>query len=138
MCQSSKDRNDEGKAIAYSAKISSAHSLEQFCTFSPQPRTVLRAFFFFILLKKSKFQKYMSILKNFKNTPRSPPHRATSPKCIFFFKFATRSLGKKNARGPVAPPPKRATGACRPLGGRQGPSPIYKLWPPFAAIPFVI
>ena len=51
----------------------------------------------------------MSVLKYFKNTP-SRPHRATGPKCIFFFKFATRSMAEKNE-----------TGACRPPNGRQGP-----------------
>ena len=67
----------------------------------------------------------MSVLQYFKNTP-GRPHRATSPKYnFFFFKFATRSLEKKK-------------GACRPLGGRQGPLPFYKPWPPYAAIPFVI
>ena len=55
---------------------------------------------------------------------------------IFFFKFATKSLEKKK-RGPVAPPTgdralSRATGLCRPLGGRQGPPhPLFKPWPPF-------
>ena len=49
----------------------------------------------------------MSVLKYFKNTPRSPSHRATGLKCNFFFKFAMRSLEKKRL--------------CRPLGGRQGP-----------------
>ena len=86
----------------------------------------------------------MSVLKYFKNIPRSPPHRATGPKCYFFFKFATRSLAKKRGLSPpptgdrgLSPTP-GATGACRPLGGRQGPSPLYKPWPPYAAIPFVI
>ena len=59
----------------------------------------------------------MSVLKYFKNTPRSPPHRATGLKCNFFlFKFAMRSLEKK-----ALSPPQRATGACRPALGRQGP-----------------
>ena len=50
----------------------------------------------------------MSVLKYFKNIPRSPSHRATGLKCkFFFFKFAMRSLKKK---GPVAR-----------WGGRQGP-----------------
>ena len=52
----------------------------------------------------------MSVLKYFKNTPRSPPpigRQALS--VIFFFKFATRSLAKK--KGHVAPHP----------NGRQGP-----------------
>ena len=43
----------------------------------------------------------MSVFKYFKNIPRSPSHRATGPKCnFFFFKFATKSLEKK--KGPVA------------------------------------
>jgi len=51
----------------------------------------------------------MSVLKYFKNIPRSPSHRATGPKCnFFFFKFATKSLEKKK-RG------------CRPPNGGQGP-----------------
>ena len=29
----------------------------------------------------------MSVLKYFKNIPRSPPHRATGPKCIFFLQI---------------------------------------------------
>ena len=62
----------------------------------------------------------MSVLKYFKNIPRSASHRATGSKCnFFFFKFATKSLEKKKVGGSVAP--QRATGACRPLGGRQAP-----------------
>ena len=79
----------------------------------------LRFFLFYIFLKL-KFQKYISVLKYFKNTP-DRPHRATGLKCnFFFFKFAMRSLGKKSH---VAP--QRATGACRPAHGRPaaGPSP---------------
>ena len=69
----------------------------------------------------------MSVLKYFKNTPRSPPHRETGPKCIFFFKFATRSLKKKGGLSP----PQRATGGhvappsgdrwARPMGAAGGP-----------------
>ena len=63
----------------------------------------------------------MSVLKYFKNIPRSPSHRATGPKCNFFFsKFATKSLEKK--KGGLSPH-QRATGAPPP---------------PYAAIPFVI
>ena len=58
----------------------------------------------------------MSVLKYFKNTPRSPPIGRQALSVIFFFKFAMRSLEKKS---PVAP--QRATGACRPALGRQGP-----------------
>ena len=51
----------------------------------------------------------MFVLKYFKNIPRSPSHRATGPKCnFFFFKFATKSLEKKKDMSPVG-------------GGRQGP-----------------
>ena len=83
----------------------------------------------------------MSILKYFKNTP-GRPHRATGPKCnFFFFKFAMRSMEKKRglspppsgdhwaqptgaARGPVASPPRRRQGACRPPSGDRGNPPI--------------
>ena len=68
----------------------------------------------------------MSVLKYFKNIPRSPPHRATGPNCIFFFKFATRSLAKKGA----CRPPQWRQGPVARWGGRQGPSPLYKPWPP--------
>ena len=67
----------------------------------------------------------MSVLQYFKNTPGRPLIGRQAHSVIFFFKFATRSLEKKK-------------GACRPLGGRQGPLPFYKPWPPYAAIPFVI
>ena len=36
-----------------------------------------KVFFSFLYLKKSKFQKYMSVSKNFENIPRSPAPRAT-------------------------------------------------------------
>ena len=60
----------------------------------------------------------MSVLQYFKKTPGRPPIGRQAQSVIFFFKFATRSLEKK--RGAVAPP-QRATGACRPPLGRQGP-----------------
>ena len=89
---------------------------------------VFQAVFSFLYLKKLKFQKYMSVLENFKNIPRSPSHRATGPKCNFFSSNLQRSPCKKKG-GPVAPPTgdrglsptPGATGACRPLRGRQGP-----------------
>ena len=57
----------------------------------------------------------MSVLKYFKNTPRSPPigRQALS---VFFLQIRNEIPGKK---GPVAP--QRATGGCRPPLGRQGP-----------------
>ena len=36
------------------------------------PNPPLHAVFSFLYLKKLKFQKYMSVLENFKNIPRSP------------------------------------------------------------------
>ena len=59
----------------------------------------------------------MAVLKYFKNIPRSPSHRATGPKCNFFLQICNEVPGEK--KGPVAP--QRATGACRPPLGRQGP-----------------
>src|SRR6185437_9839049 len=62
-------------------------------------------FFFFIFKKKLKFQKYMSVLENFKNIPRSPyGGRQGSNVIFFFFKFATKSLEKKK-EGACRPPP---------------------------------
>ena len=99
----------------------------------------------------------MSVLKYFKNIPRSPSHRATGPKCnFFFFKFATKSLEKKKgpvARwggdrglspsprataagpGPQAPqgacrPPPGDRGACRPPAGDRGTHPYKRAAPP--------
>ena len=77
----------------------------------------------------------MSVLKYFKNTPRSPPIGRQALSVIFLFKFAMRSLEKKKALSP----PQRVIGACRPPLGRQGP--VYSLCHlslPYAAIPFII
>ena len=51
----------------------------------------------------------MSILKNFKNTPRSPPigRQALS---VIFFQIRQEVPGQKKCKG-----------ACRPPQGRQGP-----------------
>ena len=66
-------------------------------------------FFLFYILKKLKFQKYMSVLeKNFKNIPRSPYEGATGLKCIFFLQICNEVPGEKK-------------GACRPPNGRQAP-----------------
>ena len=50
----------------------------------------------------------MSVLKYFKNIPRSPSHRATGPMCNFFFQICNEVPGEKK-------------GTCRPPNGRQGP-----------------
>ena len=87
----------------------------------------------------------MSVLEKFqKYTPVALWGRQGS-NVFFFFKFATKSLKKKkegacrppNGRqAPVAHP--RGDRPLSPVGGRQAPSPYFKPWPPFAAIPFVI
>ena len=59
----------------------------------------------------------MSILKYFKNTPWSPPIGRHALSVISFSSNSQRGPWEK--KGNVAP--QRATGACRPLGGRQGP-----------------
>ena len=72
----------------------------------------------------------MSVLKYFKNIPRSPPIGRQALSVIFFFKFATRSLAKKRALSPTP----GATGACRPLGGDRVPPPYIspgRHMPPF-------
>ena len=60
----------------------------------------------------------MSVLKYFKNIPRSPSHRATGPMCNFFFQICNEVTGEK--KGGLSPP-QRATGPCRPPQGRQAP-----------------
>ena len=68
------------------------------------------AVFSFLYLKKIKISKiYVGFGKFQKYTPVAL-WGATGLKCnFFFFKFAMKSLEKKKE------------GACRPLGGRQGP-----------------
>ena len=85
----------------------------------------------------------MSVLKYFKNIPRSPPIGRQALIVIFFLKIGNEVPGKKKGayRPPTGDrglsPTPGATGACRPLGGDRG-FPLFKPWPPFAAIPFVI
>ena len=70
----------------------------------------------------------MSVLENFKNIPRSP-YGGRQGSNIIFFSNLQRSPWSKKKGGPVAlptgdrtlSPTPGATGACRPLGGRQGP-----------------
>ena len=69
----------------------------------------------------------MSVLENFKNIPRSPYGGRQGSNVNFFSSNLQRSPWRKKE------------GACRPLGGGDRvPSPYFKPWPPFAAIPFVI
>ena len=94
------------------------NSILQLLLFLPRAHGLMR-FFLFYILKKIKFQKYMSAFKYFKNIPRSPSHRATGPMCNFFLKFATKSLEKK--KGHVAPPNGRQGPVAHPSGDRPPP-----------------
>ena len=79
----------------------------------------------------------MSVLENFKNIPRSPyGGRQGSNVIFFFFKFTTKSLERKK-EGACRSPQGRQGPVAR-WGGRQGPFPLFKPWPPFAVILFVI
>ena len=49
----------------------------------------------------------MSVLKYFKNIPRSPSHRATGPKCNFFLQICNEVPGEKKG------------GHVRRRGGRE-------------------
>ena len=72
----------------------------------------------------------MSVLKYFKNIPRSPPIGRQTLIVIFFFKFAMKSLAEKNNARGLSPPP---TGdrPLSPTPGATGSLPLYKPWPPF-------
>ena len=70
-----------------------------------------QAFFFIFILKK--FQKYMSVLRNFKNGPLSPMG-ATGLFYNFFYKLVLGQRGAGARRG------------GRPPNGRQGPPSLYK------------
>ena len=60
----------------------------------------------------------MSVFKYFKNIPRSPPIGRQGLSVIFFSSNLQRGPWKKR-------------GACRPLGGRQGPLTLSRHMPPF-------
>ena len=81
----------------------------------------------------------MSVLKYFKNTPGRPPIGRQALSVIFFFKFATRSLAKKKGMSPTQRATPRGDRPLSPVGGGDRvPFALYKPWPPYAAIPFVI
>ena len=87
----------------------------------------------------------MSVLKNFKNTPRSPYGGAICPRCNFFSSNLQRGPWPKKMKGghvappqwatrgglspplgrPVAPAHRRGRGPVAPLG-RPGYPPLYK------------
>ena len=89
----------------------------------------------------------MSVLKYFKNIPRSPSHRATGPMCNFFFQICNEVPGEKKTSpvarwggdrglspGPRAtaagPAHSRGRGACRPPAGDRGLPPYKSPSPP--------
>ena len=59
----------------------------------------------------------MSVLKYFKNIPRSLPIGRQALSVIFFLQIRNEVPGKKKGLSP----PQRATGACHTPLGRQGP-----------------
>ena len=73
----------------------------------------------------------MSVLKYFKNIPRSPPIGRQALSVIFFLQIRNEVPGQK--KGACRPPQGRQAPVAR-WGGRQGPL----SWPPYAAILFVI
>jgi len=73
--------------------------------------------FSFLYLKKSKFQKYMFVLKNFKNTPGCPMGGGDRPPC--------RACG----RGPLVARGGRRQAPCRLLGGATDPLPFFSQGP---------
>ena len=81
----------------------------------------IRRFFSFLYLKKIKFSKIYVCFEIFQKYPRSPPHRATGPKCNFFLQICNEIPGKKGGRSP----PQRATGGpvAPPPWATSGPSP---------------
>ena len=80
----------------------------------------MTAVFSFLYLKKIKISKINVHFGKFQNYPRSPLHRATGSNCNFFSSNLQRSPWRGKKRGGLSPP-QRATGACRPPLGRQGP-----------------
>ena len=80
----------------------------------------------------------MSVLKYYKNTPRSPLQRATGPKCNFFSLNLQGSPWKKRGGCRPAPPrvnngpsPRARQGACRPPpSGDRGKPPYIRSNPP--------
>ena len=84
----------------------------------------------------------MSVLKYFKNTPWSPPIGRHALSVISFSSNLQRGPWEK--KGACRPPTgdrglSPTTGATEAVGGGDRvPSPLYKPWPPYAAIPFVI
>ena len=93
--------------------------------------------FSFLYLKKNKISKiYVRFGKFQKYTPVALWGRHGS-NVIFFLQICKEVPEEKKKKETLSPTP-GATGACRPLGGRQGPFPLYKPWSPFAVILFVI
>ena len=84
-------------------------------------QVVQRRFFLFYILKKIKFSKlYIRFGKFQKYTPVAL-WGATWLKCNFFFLQICNEVPRERKKRGGLLPPQRATGPCRPLGGRQGP-----------------
>ena len=107
-------------------RSSPAWSADRGTSLRPRRAPQRRAVISFLYFKKIKFQKYISVVENFKNIPRSPyGGRQGSNVIFFFFKFATKSLERKK-RGGLSPP-QRAIGSCPPLGVGGDRPPLFFL-----------
>ena len=62
----------------------------------PRQPPIRPGVFSFLYLKKSKFQKYMSVLKYFKTTPGRPMGGRQALSAIFFLQICNEVPGKKN------------------------------------------
>ena len=108
----------------YSPYIHLAHTTHCMCS-CPSHQAV----FSFLYFKKIKISKLYVHFGKFQKYILVALWGRQGSNVIFFSNLQRSPWSKK--RG----------GACRPLGGRQGPLPFYKTWPtwpPYAAIPFVI
>ena len=77
----------------------------------------------------------MSVLKNFKNTPRSPPIGRQALSVIFFLQIYNKVPGKKKRPfaplgRPLGPTRKRGRGPVAPPSGDRGTLPYISIRPP--------
>ena len=97
-------------------------------------RCIIGGFFFFIFFENKNFKNICPFWNISKISPGRPPigRQALS---VFFSSYSQRGFWQKKRH--VAHP--RGDRGLSPVGGgRQGPLPLYKPWPPYATTPFVI
>ena len=96
----------------------------------PQARSHRTAFFSFLYLKKNQNFKNIWPFWKISKLPPVALWGRQALDVIFFLQICNEVHGRKKMKGGLSPT-QRATGACRPPQGRQGPFPLYKPWPPF-------